>query len=522
MPSGFGLSSGEEKRKHLGEAAVRSGPPFPMPLSALLRHRAVVIWSLLLVGPLLLAALLYWLEDWRGHREWAEYEAAARRRGLRLTMREFAPPPVPDELNFAATPLFQDAFAAEEGGRDPVAALTFPRTSSEFPRVGEVFAGRHTDLAAWRDYFLKSKLLPASTGDSARDVLVALERYRPALDQLREAAARPASRFPVPWEHGAGFAFPHWAILNRLSFMLMLHAEAELASDHPEEAAADLNLILRCHQALKREPLMVNAMMRYLLLSRFVDVIWEGVTRRAWRVEDLRAWRAELHRLDLIGDYKFAMSSERGAMNDFLDRYEKQPQPLLGFLDGHAWGRSDSVIAGTLMPMVVAATPPGWVLRNKAAANRIFDATIEAIPAGARTFPRQSSFPARLEELKSRGAAAEFYFSPVLFSVEGLGPLEGKVALVMTATQEAEIACALAEREAAGQGLPAGLEELVPEWLSEVPRDIVDGAPLRYHRDGPEAYRLWSVGKDGLDQGGLFPRDGQPSQDWVWEVAKPQ
>ncbi len=53
--------------------------------------------------------------------------------------------------------------------------------------------------------------------------------------------------------------------------------------------------------------------------------------------------------------------------------------------------------------------------------------------------------------------------------------------------------------------LPARLDELVPEYLGEVPMDPYDGKPLRY---SAERRILWSAGKDGKDEGGLISADG--------------
>ena len=47
--------------------------------------------------------------------------------------------------------------------------------------------------------------------------------------------------------------------------------------------------------------------------------------------------------------------------------------------------------------------------------------------------------------------------------------------------------------------LPAGLEELVPAYLSEVPRDPYDGKPFRYL---PEKRLVYAVGQDLKDSGG--------------------
>jgi hypothetical protein len=73
---------------------------------------------------------------------------------------------------------------------------------------------------------------------------------------------------------------------------------------------------------------------------------------------------------------------------------------------------------------------------------------------------------------------------------------------------------------------PASLDGLVPELLPGVPRDYMDGRPLRY-RLGPDgSFTLYSVGEDGVDSGGSpAPRPTQGSSlwdypwtgpDWVW------
>jgi len=49
---------------------------------------------------------------------------------------------------------------------------------------------------------------------------------------------------------------------------------------------------------------------------------------------------------------------------------------------------------------------------------------------------------------------------------------------------------------------PAGLADLVPDFLVRVPRDFMDGQPLRYrlHPDG--SWLLYSVGNNAVDDGG--------------------
>ncbi len=53
---------------------------------------------------------------------------------------------------------------------------------------------------------------------------------------------------------------------------------------------------------------------------------------------------------------------------------------------------------------------------------------------------------------------------------------------------------------------PKGLKDLVPDFVTAIPIDAIDGAALRYRPDGNGRYVLWSIGTDGRDDGG----DGMP------------
>lgn len=81
---------------------------------------------------------------------------------------------------------------------------------------------------------------------------------------------------------------------------------------------------------------------------------------------------------------------------------------------------------------------------------------------------------------------------------------------------------------------PSDLNSLVTEFLPKVPLDPVDGRPLRYRRNADGTFLLYSVGENGLDDGGnpAFPKYFQSSNfywqnpealDWVWpQPATPE
>jgi len=85
----------------------------------------------------------------------------------------------------------------------------------------------------------------------------------------------------------------------------------------------------------------------------------------------------------------------------------------------------------------------------------------------------------------------------------------------------ARAALALERCRLATGKLPERLEDLVPQYLAQVPLDPFDGQPIRYQRTGP-GYRLYSVDADGRDNGGVERTEanrGDP-YDWCFIVVR--
>jgi hypothetical protein len=105
--------------------------------------------------------------------------------------------------------------------------------------------------------------------------------------------------------------------------------------------------------------------------------------------------------------------------------------------------------------------------------------------------------------------------------------LSRTVARAMRAETERSLAiCAVAlKRYSLRHGAPPeSLDSLVPEFVSSVPVDYMDGKPLRYRLNADKTFMLYSVGEDGKDDGGdtaLMPdktslRDLWDRKDFVW------
>src|SRR5207302_1743809 len=121
-----------------------------------------ILWLALagLAALLLLLALLYGEENWRGRRAWTASQRPLAAKGVDFNWHSLAPPPVPDADNFATTPFLAALFDFAPGTHTPRDMAAYNRTAG-FAQVGEpyleqrradpipaMFDRRRTDLTA--------------------------------------------------------------------------------------------------------------------------------------------------------------------------------------------------------------------------------------------------------------------------------------------------------------------------------------------------------------------------------------
>ena len=87
-------------------------------------------------------------------------------------------------------------------------------------------------------------------------------------------------------------------------------------------------------------------------------------------------------------------------------------------------------------------------------------------------------------------------------SVLSLGHVCEKVFLAEVTRELTTTALALKRYQLAQGGYPSDLSSLVPRFLPSIPRDPADGQPLRYRLKPDATFLLYSLGSDGIDNGG--------------------
>jgi hypothetical protein len=111
-------------------------------------------------------------------------------------------------------------------------------------------------------------------------------------------------------------------------------------------------------------------------------------------------------------------------------------------------------------------------------------------------------------------------FSRSVLSLQGL---PHKVLAAEMARQMAVTAIALKRYHLSHGRYPSDLTTLTPEFVPAMPRDPVDGQPLRYRVQPDGNFLLYSIGEDGQDNVGdpssivkTKSPTWQKGRDWVW------
>ena len=490
------------------------------------RSRRWLRWIfLLLVLPVALVAIFYLVENYRGRRAWDRYCAEAKSRGVKLYLRDFLQPDIPDEENYAAIPVIREMFAAKRDSK--IASNTF-ELSSKFrtkpPSRPDMYLGRRTDLTAWQTFFRTEQYLDATTENPARDVLRALQKYEPALQQLRDASRRPKCKFPTRWEDGFQVEFPHLSNLHRALILFALRINSHLTLGENDDALMEMQHSLRVHEALTTEPMILSALIRVTTLTRLTEEVWDGMAGGLWRDQDLRAIDFSFGKLDLIRDMHFAMESERGWFNQALEPIivGSGKEDLRDFLE--------AISPGSVAEKLFAFAPSGWAFENFAMLNRCRD------DCTLRYDPVREFFPERLDEdawleqqfqsqlWKQVTPLKRFKYSLVFATVGVFFLLHAEMIQLQahTRVQHVRLACALELFRRANGRFPDTLDALVPGFIAAVPKDILDGQPMRYRLNADGGYDLWSIGKNRIDDGGVVPKNkSAPEPDWLWHMPPP-
>ena len=518
-----------------------------------------------------LIPLFYVEEDWRGKHDWEQYKRAEAAKGVNFDWESVVPPPVPDDQNFAFSPVW---IAAEKynflktperakawyGDRiynDDVTRLAplFPVTtsglsgsnwwnykSSGLPKEPDITnswqAMSKVDLRPWQNYY-RTLQLTTPTADiaitsqpqsPAQDVLLALSKYDPVIEQLRTDSALPESRFPITYDQTdkPGILLPQLAALKRQALVLNLRSLAELDNGQPDKALADIRLNIRLANAIHSEPFIISQLVRVAVFNIALQSIWEGLANRQWSDKQLAALDADLANFDFLADYGSVLHGEVGFHSSYIEFLRENQAQIVNMMNSYGHTGIDLATAQGIAEAAgkFHLIPGGWFYQNQLhLARAVEDLSIPIIDLQNRTILRD-----RIRQADAIIDNERSHPTPFNLMENFYVPAVANLAKTFTRGQSyadlARVAIALERYRLAHGQYPESLEPLEPLYILALPHDVINGQPLKYRRDPDGQFVLYSVGWNETDDGGVVVMNkirNTTSQgvnldqgDWVW------
>ncbi len=494
-----------------------------------------------------LIALFYAEEDWRGKHDWEKYKHEWEAKGEKFDYASIIPPLVPDDQNFAMTPIWVDSIKFEFGAN--VAKQWYGETLTETERTNLVdrlslsisgnedlvssppqtndgywAKGTLFNLKIWQDYYralaVKTNEFPVAPQPQtpAQDVLLALSKYDSAIEELRTVSKLPYSRFPVfsDADHPFDTLLPHLSVFKRCAQILKLRAIAELQNGQSDKALEDVKLAVELTEKIRSEPFLISHLVRIAMLQLTLQVIYEGLANHQWSDAQLAELDSELAKLDFLADYETSMRGEQAASISALE-FLRHTRDLFSFSE--AGGKPTPEWKRILSHLTM---PSGFFYQNELTIARMHEQyTLPMVAAD-----KQVVSPTLVHNLQSESnqELSHHAWPYKIFAKMLLPAFDAavkKFAYAQSSTDLTRVAIALERYRLAHGEFPESLDALAPQFMGKIPHDIISGEPLKYRRTDDGQFVLYSVGWNERDEGGIagLMKSGSVDNqkgDWVW------
>ena len=443
-------------------------------------------------------SLFYAEENWRGERAWAAHLKAMAALGESLDLEALAPAPVPDDQNFAKTPVLEAlAYQPKSSVVEPIAKLRDMGLAS-----GPMFPwsrGLSLDLQQWLAS-LPAKVRAESVVPGlapAAQVRAVLKPLEPVMTELRAAShTRPQSLFRSILTPNNRFDFPNFDGLYGLSQLVGVYVSAELAEGRTDQAFEDALVLHRLAAAIEADGTLLNVMVFEAICNGSeMQVFWDGWRDSRWTSAQYEAFQKRFGASNGPIAYNRALRRERAISNRVINA-DKPEIPWANLGAHHRWPS--------------AFIPHAWWRQNLIVSNLAMQ---QALANGFDETPPRYR-PAEVARLEAQFKELQESHSPfdrlAVIVMSNINTMAPRFANETNRISMAGVVCAL-ERCKAEQGeYPEKLETLLPKFAPTLPTDIYTGQPFHYRRTADGQFMLYSFGPNEKDDGGV------KGDDWAW------
>jgi hypothetical protein len=465
------------------------------------------------------------------------YIAELKAKGEPMDLAQVIPPPVPPEKNGA--PTFLKAASMVNTNWDVLG-------SNPPPAMRMVAPGKA--MVGWAQPEIHSEY----GINSWEDIRLALAKENDALNLLRQIADHLALDFKLNYAGGYGkIKMAYLSSLKRAAQGLSASAIFDLHRGDSASAVKDAHSMLLLANAMQHDRLIISELVRMAIAQMASGVNWEILQSTNITGEQLVKLQHDWMHLDFIRGDENALAMERVMGQITGEKWRSSNSELQNYFD--TWfklaepDKKESLFTKAKFGVEIFRWRYWWSYPDELRMMKGYQIALESARFAEANFSLQTALHEQENELSSLGidanSAGSLWFSDLnkidLHSIMSASVLSSRALLdrVMRAETTKQImitAIALKRYQLKyGNYLP-DLDSLVPEFLSSIPLDPVDGKPLRYRLNTEGTFLLYSVGENGKDDGGdpslekgiessNFYWQNPHALDWVWpQPATPE
>ncbi len=514
--------------------------------------RAVLRWTGRILLVLLAILVIFILEEnIRGRIMLARYKAELRAKGEKLTLEEFNLPKPPREGNGAPALLLAADELSALSNRNPL--QTFGLGLMKFVGPGRAVVwhrqeqlpdlrvrqaafgrgGRRSRLKADGEVTQERPSSPPPTPPTRpwTDLSIEIANAQPALARAEHTLQQPMLSVDLNYGEGSEMMLPH---LNKTRSLGSWWGAAALVSLHDGDyvkTAENITDITALTRFSKQERILVSQLTRMNIGEIGLAVTWEALQADGWTEPELARLQTAWGSAEVLPQVLETIEVERALMAQEFDKGTRWPR-LKDLREG-TWYDTDMSLWGNIRTTAQGiAWRSAWVAQDRLRLTQRWQRDIEI----AREALANRSWPAartRLEQVQNEDRLRGWsFYDSWRYALSGALGAESAVGslrrfLQFETQRQLTIAAIALRRYKLRHGHPSPtLDALVPDLLSRPPLDYMDGKQLRYRPGNDGNFVLYSVGEDGIDDGG-DPTPRTPShapglwygRDAVWPQA---
>lgn len=492
-------------------------------------------WVKLLLGVLFILLVLFtWFigAGSQSQDELARYRKQLIAAGERLDVDAFIPPRVDSDKNGAA--LFDQAcwYIAPRGA-------SFLSTNPPVPM--EIVAPAKARVL-WQQDGIISVRSSRYSSNSWEALELDLANQNAAVDLLQQAAAYPDFDFGIDY-HQSSISTSQLTKLRQAATLLWSRTILDLRHGDAAAAVTNLHTLLAIADASKNEPLFGLQSARIYFMQMAIATQWEllqvtnltdeqlsGLQKNWLDLEFVKSAEKtfEMSRCLIdaqmkttrVGGASYSYSPAAGPSVSFSGGWDDFRRFVLSVKTGagdtlwrNSWCYDDELRMLEGYSLIVETA-------RQTQTNGYFK---DALAERERKIVTLGLNRTNLNSLRTKlgGSLLEF---DVVRSIRSFASMLDRMLAADAWRQCTVAAIALKRYELRHGTLPKDLSALVPQFLSAVPNDSADGRPLRYRLNGDGTFLLYSIGVDGVDDGGdatavpssVFYVSWETTRDWVW------